>query len=74
VEGRPEGGYTSLFEVICGECGDDPGLDYSGVPPRLHLVRGPYALEAGLSAYDNHLWLHTQPGAAQRPGTMTDAA
>jgi hypothetical protein len=24
VEGEPEGGYTSAFEVICCDCGDDP--------------------------------------------------
>ena len=25
---RPEGGYTSSFEVICFDCGDDPCRDY----------------------------------------------
>jgi hypothetical protein len=31
VEGRPEGGYTDEFEIICCDCGDDPGLDYREV-------------------------------------------
>ena len=26
VEGRAEGGYTDVFELICRDCGDDPGL------------------------------------------------
>src|SRR5262249_19458980 len=39
--GRPEGGYTDMFEIICRDCGDDPSLDYLEVPPRLQLVRGP---------------------------------
>jgi len=27
VEGRPEGGYTDAFEIICCDCGDRPGMD-----------------------------------------------
>ena len=33
VEGRPEGGYTDLFEIICCDCGDHPYLDYCEVSP-----------------------------------------
>jgi hypothetical protein len=57
VEGRAEGGYTSVFELICCDCGDHPYLDYSEVPPRLQWLRGPRTLEAGLAAYEKHLGL-----------------
>jgi hypothetical protein len=57
VEGRMKGGYTDVFELICGECGDHPYLDYREIPPRLQLIRGPYPLEAGLRAYEEHLGL-----------------
>jgi Sap, sulfolipid-1-addressing protein len=36
AEGRPEGGYTDVFEIICCDCGDHPDLDYSKVSPELH--------------------------------------
>ena len=55
VDGRMEGGYTDAFELICGQCGDHPYLDYSEIPPWLQQIRGPYTLEAGLAAYENHL-------------------
>jgi hypothetical protein len=55
VEGRMVGGYTDVFELICGECGDHPYLDYREIPARLQLIRGPYPLEAGLRAYAEHL-------------------
>ena len=55
VEGSSEGGYTSVFEVICGDCGDDPYLDYSEVSARFQWVRGPYTLREGLAAYQQHL-------------------
>ncbi len=55
VEGRMEGGYTSVFEVICCDCGDNPYLDYSEVPARLQRLRGPYTLREGLAAYRRHL-------------------
>ena len=32
VDGRTEGGYTGAFELICGQCGDHPYLDYSQIP------------------------------------------
>jgi hypothetical protein len=35
VDGRSEGGYTDVFELICPSCGDHPDLDYSEIPPRL---------------------------------------
>ena len=58
--GRPEGGYTDMFEIICRDCGDDPSLDYLEVPPRLQLVRGPYSLAAGVAVYEQHVGLHQQ--------------
>jgi hypothetical protein len=34
------------YEVICPACGDDPGLNYSEVPPEIQDIRG------------NHVTLH----------------
>jgi hypothetical protein len=59
VAGRMEGGYADVFELICGQCGDHPCLDYFDVPPWLQQISGPYTREAGLAAYDNHLGLET---------------
>jgi len=56
-EGQLEGGYTGAFELICGECGDHPYLDYSEISPRLQRIRGPYTMRAGLAAYKKHLGL-----------------
>jgi DNA-binding CsgD family transcriptional regulator len=55
VEGRIEGGYTSVFEIICPSCGDHPYLDVAEVSPRLRWLRGPYTLKVGLAAYEEHL-------------------
>jgi hypothetical protein len=43
-----EGGYTDVFELICGQCGDHPYLNYSEVPPCLQWIRGPYMLGQAL--------------------------
>jgi hypothetical protein len=59
VEGRVEGGHTNAFELICCQCGDHPYLDYREVSPRLRQIRGPYTMEAGLAAYEEHLGLTT---------------
>jgi hypothetical protein len=32
VDGRMKGGYTGAFELICGQCGDHPYLDYPETP------------------------------------------
>jgi hypothetical protein len=62
-----EGHRTGLFEIICGDCGDHPYVDYEGIPPRLQRIRGPYSLEAGLAAYAEHVGLpEATPG---RTGT-----
>jgi hypothetical protein len=55
VDGRFEGGYSGLFEIICPGCGDHPYLDYSEVPPRLQWLRGPRTLQMALVVYDKHL-------------------
>src|ERR1035438_8672256 len=57
VDGRMEGAPTSAFELICPGCGDHRYLDYSEVSPRLQRIRGPYTLEAGLTAYEMHFGL-----------------
>jgi hypothetical protein len=72
VEGRPESGYTDAFELICCDCGDDPGLDYCEVAPELQRIRGPYPIVAGVAAYEKHLRQHRQSAHAAR-GRMTDA-
>jgi hypothetical protein len=62
VEGRAEGGYTGVFELICCDCGDDPGLDYREVASGLQLVRGPYPIADGVAAYEQHRRRHQQLG------------
>ena len=39
VEGRPEGGYTGDYEIVCCDCGDDPDLDYCEVSPAIQRIR-----------------------------------
>jgi hypothetical protein len=58
VEGRPEGGYTDTYELICCECGDDPDLDYRDVSPELRQIRGPYPIAVGVAAYGRHIRLY----------------
>jgi hypothetical protein len=65
IEGRPEGGYTDLFEIICCDCGDHPDLDYREVSPVLRRVRGPYPIADGITAYVMHLRLYHQPARAR---------
>jgi len=68
VEGQPEGGYTDAFELICCDCGDDPGLDYREVAPELQRIRGPYSIAAGVAAYEQHVSLHELRQASQGGG------
>jgi hypothetical protein len=56
-DGRFEGSYPGLFELICPSCGDQPYLNYSEIPPRLQRLRGPRPLEEALAAYHRHLGL-----------------
>ena len=79
VEGRPEGGYTDAYELICCDCGDDPDLDYRDVSPDLQRIRGPYRFSAGIEAYGQHVRLqHGQPpipaasGTRRRTGSADD--
>ena len=73
VEGQPEGGYTSAFELICCDCGDHPDLDYSEVSPGLQRIRGPYPIADGIAAYDKHVKLHQQPERHHWPGPVPEA-
>jgi hypothetical protein len=67
VDGQPQSGYTDAFELICCDCGDDPGVAYRDVSPRLRQIRGPYPIAAGIAAYDKHVRHHRRPAA--RTGT-----
>jgi hypothetical protein len=73
VDGRPKGPYNDAFELICCDCGDDPGHDYREVAPRLQLIRGPYPIAVGIAAYEDHLQRHKQAGTARHPGVLPDA-
>jgi hypothetical protein len=46
---------TNVEAVICGDCGDNPCLDYSGVPARFQRLRGPCTLREGVAAHQQHL-------------------
>lgn len=62
VEGRPEGGWSDEFEVVCCDCGDDPDLDYRDISPELQRIRGPYPMEAGIAALERHARRHPPRG------------
>jgi hypothetical protein len=64
VAGRPEGGYTDAFEIVCCECGDHPDLDYTEVSPELRRIRGPYLVADGVAAYVAHVGRYHQPVTA----------
>ncbi len=64
VEGRPEGGYSDLFDTVCCDCGDHPYLDCSEVSLEFQRVRKPYPIADGISAHLEHLEPHHQPGRA----------
>jgi hypothetical protein len=70
VAGRPEGGYTDAFEVICCDCGDHPDLDYRDVSAELQRIRGPYPIVAGIAAYEEHARSHCRAaiGSPAGPG------
>ena len=58
AKGQPQGGSTGVFEIICCDCGDDPGLDYHAVSPERQRIRGPYPMAAGVAAYEEHFESH----------------
>jgi hypothetical protein len=79
VQGRAEGGYTNVFEIICCGCGDDPGQDHREVSPQLKRIRGPYPIAAGVTAYQKHVGrYHGQQrevaARAKEPGGQPPAA
>jgi hypothetical protein len=73
-DGGIHGGHNGVYELICPDCGDDPGLDYSEVAPRLQRLRGPRTLADGLAAYHKHLGIPWAEGrAVSDPGEATAA-
>jgi hypothetical protein len=72
VDGRMEGGDTRASELVCPRCGDHPHLDYSEVSSRLQQIRGPYPLEADVTAHEKRLRLLPK-GHEVRPGRSSDA-
>jgi anti-anti-sigma factor len=56
------GSGTRTFEIICRQCGDDPGLDYRQLSPGLRQIRGPYLLKAGIEAFLEHQDHHDGAG------------
>jgi hypothetical protein len=73
VDGQPQGGYAKSFEIICPNCGDDPGTDYREISAELRQVRGSYPITDGIAAYDKHLRQRQQLGRHYRLGPPTDA-
>ena len=74
VEGRPEGGYTDAYELICCDCGDNPDLNYWDIPSGLQQIRGPFRFAAGIEAYGRHNRLqHGQEPVTAASGTQQRA-
>jgi hypothetical protein len=73
VGGEPAGGYTDAYELICCDCGDNPELDYLDVAPEVQLVRGPYPLPAGVTAYVLHVQRY-HPGVPEQAPNAGAAA
>jgi hypothetical protein len=75
VDGRIRGGYNSVYELMCPDCGDHPDLDYLEVAPRLQRLRGPRTLAEGLAAYHKHLGIPwaKEGRAVSGPGEATAA-
>ena len=57
AHGQAEDSHAAEFELICFDCGDNPGLDYSQLSPRLQRIRGPRTMETAWAAYERHLGL-----------------
>jgi hypothetical protein len=57
-----------MFELICYDCGDDPGLDYREVSPEFQRMRGPYLIAEGITAYREHVGLHHRRQVIPEPG------
>ena len=55
VLGGAASDHIDVYELICCDCGDNPELDYLDVAPEVQLVRGPYPLPAGVTAYVRHV-------------------
>ena len=62
ADGGPGADGTEEYELICGDCGDDPRLGYHEVPAELQQVRGPYRLKAGIDAFVEHGQSHESAG------------
>jgi hypothetical protein len=72
VDGRAEVGYTDVYELVCCDCGDYPGLDYREVPAELQRVRGPYHFVEGIAAYQRHVQRYHGQRANHQPAARRD--
>ena len=66
VAGRPEGGYTNVFEIICCDCGDQPYLDYREVSPELQRTAGHTRSQPGSLRMKNTSGCTAHPPASPR--------
>ena len=57
--GRAADGRGRKYEIVCCDCGDDPALAYREVSPELQRIRGPYPIDAGITAYLRHMRRHS---------------
>ena len=79
VQGRPDGGCTGAFEIICCHCGDHRYLDYREVSTELQLIRQMTGAGAGgqvigcdpADAFVNVRVFPAEPRDAVRPGFGT---
>jgi hypothetical protein len=65
VGGQITGGHTSVYELICFECGDNSYLDCSQQSSRPQKLRRPYTISGRLAPSGQHLRA-VQPGHRRR--------
>jgi hypothetical protein len=66
VDGRPEGGYTDNFELICCRCGDDPDGVTARSQPSFRQSAGPTCVRRALR-HIKHVRRHPQSAGTTNP-------